>query len=401
MGPYHFARMRALSRVRGIDLTIVEATSTDDHSWTRTEQVDDLRLTTLSSAPKSERVMKETQPAFARILNDSRPDVVVGPGYFERHTLEAMVAYQDSNPKSLALLWSETTALDHPRKQIREAIKTLIVSAFDGALVAGSAHAAYLRLLGMPAADIQIVGNCVDNDFFSGKAEEAWQTAGSQNETLSNYFLFVGRMIPEKNIARLLQAYYQYRMRAGSNPWELVLVGSGPEESSLRKMVIANNIEGVRFAGLLQIDELPQYYARAGCFVLPSTSEPWGLVVNEAMASGIPVLVSNRCGCGPDLVYEGQNGFAFDPLNAEALADLLFRISHGNMPLKKLGLKSKEIVAAYTPTLFAQRADAHISALSQRRANRLCQFSARQTLTRLALRGLGAMTIARERLPVR
>jgi glycosyltransferase involved in cell wall biosynthesis len=400
MGPYHFARMRALSRAQGIDLTVVEASASDDHGWVRKEQADALQLTTLSTEPKSTRIMRETKPAFARILNETRPDIVVGPGYFEKYTLDAIFDYRKSNPNCLALLWSETTAVDHPRTQIKEALKRLVVAAFDGALVAGSLHASYLRLLGMSDADVQIVGNCVDNDFFSGKADEVRQAVRSV--TLPrDFFLFVGRMLPEKNIAGLLDAYNLYRQRVGSGAWDLVLVGSGPEASPLKERVKAENIDGANFAGLVQLEELPHYYANAGCFVLPSMSEPWGLVVNEAMASGIPVLVSNRCGCGPDLVRDGKNGFVFDPLNTQALADLLFRMSHGDASPDAMGKVSREMITAYTPALFAQRAAQHISSLRERKAGKSRSFSATHGLMRVALRGLGAMTAVGERLPAR
>src|SRR5258708_36532200 len=132
MGPYHFARMRALARAPGIDLTVVEATSSDDHGWIRREDAADLGLLTLSTKPLSRRVMRETRHDFARILNENRPDVVVAPGYAETFSLQATLAYRNSNPDTLALLWSESTAIDHPRNRMKESLKALLVSAFDG-----------------------------------------------------------------------------------------------------------------------------------------------------------------------------------------------------------------------------------------------------------------------------
>ena len=88
------------------------------------------------------------------------------------------------------------------------------------------------------------------------------------------------------------------------------------------------SVEGsVHLVGAQSYGDVPAYYALAGAFVHASTTEQWGLVVNEAMASGLPVLVSNRCGCAPDLVQEGVNGFTFDPCNVEELAQLMLKIS--------------------------------------------------------------------------
>ena len=116
-----------------------------------------------------------------------------------------------------------------------------------------------------------------------------------------------------------------------------------------------------------QAEQLPPIYASAGCFVLPSLSEPWGLVVNEAMASGLPVLVSNRCGCAPDLVREGENGFLFDPARPDELACLMERICGGTLDRQAFGAASRRIVAAFSVDRFAARAAAHISQVHQQR----------------------------------
>ena len=144
-------------------------------------------------------------------------------------------------------------------------------------------------------------------------------------------------------------------------------MGSGPEEMSLRQQVAQSSIKGVWFEGIRQIDELPLYYARAKCFVLPSKSEPWGLVVNEAMASGLPVLVSNRCGCVADLVRDGTNGFVFDPFDTRSLAALLVKVSTRRVALEELGANGQKTVANYNPTLFAERASTHLKRMYDRK----------------------------------
>jgi glycosyltransferase involved in cell wall biosynthesis len=98
---------------------------------------------------------------------------------------------------------------------------------------------------------------------------------------------------------------------------------------------------------------LPAYYALAGAFVLASTSETWGLVVNEAMACGLPVLVSKRCGCAQDLVADGRNGFTFDPLDVQALTRLMLRMASPGLDLAAMSRASREIIARWTPSLWA------------------------------------------------
>jgi glycosyltransferase involved in cell wall biosynthesis len=110
----------------------------------------------------------------------------------------------------------------------------------------------------------------------------------------------------------------------------------------------------VLLPGFRQYPELPDYYACAGAFIHASTTEQWGLVVNEAMASGLPVLVSNRCGCARDLVQDGVNGFTFDPYDVEQLAQLMLKISAAQFPLSAFASASQRIIADWGPEKFAQ-----------------------------------------------
>jgi glycosyltransferase involved in cell wall biosynthesis len=110
----------------------------------------------------------------------------------------------------------------------------------------------------------------------------------------------------------------------------------------------------VKFAGLKTSSETTPYYAFAKCFILPSTREPWGLVVNEAMASGLPVLVSERCGCAEDLVDPRRNGFLFNPTqDGDLTGRMMYMSTLDQSALDAMGRRSREIIAVYSPEQWA------------------------------------------------
>jgi glycosyltransferase involved in cell wall biosynthesis len=112
-------------------------------------------------------------------------------------------------------------------------------------------------------------------------------------------------------------------------------------------------LEGaVLMPGFKQYDELPAYYGLAGAFVLGSTEEQWGLVVNEAMAAGLPVLVSRRCGCAPELVRDGENGFTFDPHDASGLAVLMTEMAADADARAAMGRASRRTISHWAPETF-------------------------------------------------
>src|SRR6266481_6352174 len=136
--------------------------------------------------------------------------------------------------------------------------------------------------------------------------------------------------------------------------WDLLVLGDGPLRETLKSKLSTLNLnEHVHLPGFRPYDELPVYYALANAFVHASTSEQWGLVVNEAIASGLPVIVSNRCGCVPELV--NGNGFTFDPLDEQELAARLLEMaSLSEHDLECFAEASRKIAARFGPERFAE-----------------------------------------------
>jgi glycosyltransferase involved in cell wall biosynthesis len=177
--------------------------------------------------------------------------------------------------------------------------------------------------------------------------------------TAGPYFLVSSRFIGRKNLRRLVDAYADYRRRSLDSslvtrhpslpPWALVLLGTGDGREELERYVEEGGVEGIVFAGFQQIDALPRWYAGAGAFVHPALEEPWGLVINEAMASGLTVICSRTTGAA-ELVEEGVNGFLFDPLDAGALAGLLCRVRDmSEQERREMGERGRSLLEAKLP----------------------------------------------------
>jgi 1,2-diacylglycerol 3-alpha-glucosyltransferase len=290
-------------------------------------------------------------------FDNIKPDAVLTIGWTGPQNLAALLwAVNSGTPVITA---SETNEMDFERIAIRERLKKVIVSMFNCIWATGSRAAAYAEKLGIPQERI-VTGqvDIVDTDHFIAGTAEARQAPDKLREELAlprDYFLSVSRLAPEKNVVGLVRSYGEYRTRAGADAWDLVLVGDGPTrdevEREVDKLAIGANVQ---LRGWKEFSELPAYYALAKAFVLASTREPWGAVVNEAATAGLPLLVSERCGSAPELVIEGRNGFTFDPCSTTQLADCMWRLSHGTCDLSSMGEVSREISKGWTPERHGQ-----------------------------------------------
>jgi 1,2-diacylglycerol 3-alpha-glucosyltransferase len=262
-----------------------------------------------------------------------------------------------------AVVMSESQAIDEPRVPWKEVVKRRVVGVCAVALAGGQTHAEYLAQLGMPTDRIFLGYDAVDNRYFEENAKAVRRKdieVRRERGLPERYFLASARFVEKKNLPRLLEAYAKYRSRGEignqkSEIWKLVLLGDGELRSTLFALRSSLGLDdSVLMPGFKQYPDLPAYYGLASALVHASTTEQWGLVVNEAMASGLPVLVSNRCGCAPDLVQEGVNGFTFDPYNTDQLADLMVRVSRMDPAARdQMGTASRRIIADWGPERFA------------------------------------------------
>jgi len=285
---------------------------------------------------------EETSPKqrFQRILHESRqydPDVVILPGYVYPE-LWPLIPYWKSIGKKL-IIAVDSTYYDHPKNPVKEAFKRFLLSFADLVYCYGSMQVDYLKYLNVSEQKIHIRCQATDNEkYIQASAVKQIQQSSSKS------FLYVGRLSAEKNLLLLLEVFANL-----DTDWTLTIVGDGPQKEALLDYVEQAQLDRVRFTGGLSWDEVIDYYTQADVFILPSTSEPWGLVVNEAMLCKMPVIVSNHCGCSKDLITEHVNGFTFDPHDKNALQQhMQFFIDHPDR-IVDMGSHSFEIIQAFNP----------------------------------------------------
>lgn len=356
---YHLSRFRALCEhpelkgsVAGLEM--VGGTGVHTGLKFREEVPASMPVTTVFPEGDWGRISKwKLASAIWNHLNQLNPSTVLVPGYYNLPALAAALWGKVKGRRTV--LMTESTEADHLRVRWKELLKQILIrSLFDWAIAGGVAHRRYLERLGFPAERITRFYDIVDNHFFRSRAQADRLRYRAHDFGLpDHFFLFIGRLAEEKNVEGLLTAYLSYRRSGGKK--SLVFVGGGPLEARLRQIASESAFSSdIYFEGLKSSKQLSPYYAFADCFVLPSMREPWGLVVNEAMAAGLPVLISKVCGCAEDLVIEGENGFLFDPANLQELTDRLHAVeSLHSGELRRMGRRSSEIISRYSPEAWA------------------------------------------------
>jgi 1,2-diacylglycerol 3-alpha-glucosyltransferase len=359
-GPYHLARLRGAAAVLArvdVELVAIAVAGTDKvYAWDRVDDPTVCATRVLfPDRPYEDISATALARALRTCLTEINPLTVALPGWaFTEARSGLSWCRRNRRP---AILMSESSQEDHVRVWVREAFKQHLVRRFSAALVGGRRHRDYARQLGMPRAAIFRGYDAVDNDYFAAGAERIRRSAEAERKARglpARYLLTSSRFIAKKNIDGLLRGYAKYVAQA-SAPLDLVVCGDGEHRDHLHRLAKALHLDArVHWPGFVQYPDLPAYYALADAFILASTTEPWGLVVNEAMASGLPVLVSNKCGCAPDLVREGENGFTFNPHHVDDIAQALLKLPHDPAQLARMGQVSRQVVAGFSVTAFGE-----------------------------------------------
>lgn len=370
-GPYHLARLGTAAPLllpAGWQLIGLE-TAAQDHTyaWRHENGATPFeRHTVFPEAAAEGLPARELRRGMAAALTQLRPQAVAIAGWATPDARACRVWCRRQGVR--AILMSDTRAADGNRVWWKEAVKRHLLRDFDAALVAGSSHRDYLISLGFPAERIALGFDVVDNAYFRNACRDE---RAQQAPSVRGYLLASNRFLPRKNLRALLQAFAAYRQAAagqGLQLWDLCLLGDGPERQELLQEAARLGIwvhagcpwdsnrplhatPGLLLPGFRQIDELPRFYAHATAFIHPALSEPWGLVINEAMASGLPILSSANVGAAEELVLDGRNGFCFDPHSIEAMgAAMIDLASLGTARRQEMGQASAVLIEERCPT---------------------------------------------------
>ncbi|GAB3920198.1 glycosyltransferase family 4 protein [Larkinella terrae] len=297
--------------------------------------------------------------ALVRRMRAYQPDVLLITGYYDPAQVLLMAIARLSGIK--VIIQTESTPVDLVRSPVKEWVKSRIISMATGFFCFGTPQADYLTQLGVSPDKILVRSNAVvDNtklrQVYDRALPDRFLRQGELGLQPAN-FVYVGRLASEKNLTVLVDAFHQALQQATKpGGWGLILLGDGDQKATIQVQIERLNLQS--FIKILPNQpwyRVPETLALADVLVLPSLSEPWGLVVNEAMACGMPVVVSERCGCARDLVQDGQNGYGFDPLQPTELVKALLKFIDGPADRRAMGIRSEQIIAEYDPRVVGQK----------------------------------------------
>ncbi|HSL42299.1 MAG TPA: glycosyltransferase family 4 protein [Anaerolineales bacterium] len=365
LGHYEHARLLDLAQYcqgEGFAFLNIELSgSIRDYPWFRTTVQQGYSNLSLFPSDKLDEIPeKKLWRALKDCLEKLEPDVVFLAGYSLSILRKAKIWCE--RRKIATVLISDSNEFDKRRYTPVEFLKSLFVRRFDAAFVAGQSSSVYIQHLGIPKERIAFGCDVVDVKKLAEQAvcsrKHIFEIRQRWNLPL-NYFLFVGRMIPEKNIIGLLAAFEQFLRKKESNgEWHLVICGAGGQEKEIEvflKNLSSEDQSIIHLPGFVEPDRLVDFYSAASYLVLPSISETWGLVVNEAMACSLPVIVSKRAGSSFDLVREGENGWTIDPFDTEMMSNVLGNAANmDERTREKFGQKSRALITNWDLDLFSR-----------------------------------------------
>lgn len=291
-------------------------------------------------------------PGVSRIIEQQKYDAVVVNGWHYKSAWQTIRAcWRTRTP----VMVRSDSHLHTARSAVKRAAKwpyyCWFISKLNACLPVGQWSRDYFLHYGAEPERIYIVPHGIDNDYFGRESE---RLLPHRNELRSRWrldnnaavFLFAGKFIDQKRPMDFVRAIANASKRA---PVAGLMVGDGPLRAECEAVARAVN-SPVSFAGFLNQSEITKAYVAADGLVLPSTGETWGLVVNEAMACGRPAFVSDRVGCGPDLIVSGETGETFGMGDIGQLADLMTAYGINRLSLAGMGCTARAKAGSYSLT---------------------------------------------------
>lgn len=311
-------------------------------------------LENVAKNPSVTRFFGCDTPNVRTFLHELRPDAVIVNGWVVKTCLQTLWACKRLGIP--CLVRGEANDLAH-RAAWKKRLQALLVRQYSACLYIGKQNRKFYRARGVNAQRLFSSPYCVENDRFSQAVE---MLAARKNYLRDQWgvpvssicFLYCGKFEQKKHPLDLLRAF-ALAHNAATNI-HLLMVGDGALKSQCEEFANKCSLP-VTFTGFMNQAEIMRSYAVADCLVLPSDGgETWGLVVNEAMACGLPAIVSDLVGCANDLVKNGKTGYTFTFGDWESLAEIMSRLSHYQQELKVMGSRARKRIGKYSPEIAAQ-----------------------------------------------
>ncbi len=353
--PYQRELFDAMAAHPGLDLRVLYYTAeAPDRQWGRPE------LPAYSRILPGRAVHWLTRccclnPSASRVIRNERPDVVIVGDYF---TLTSQIVMRDLAQRGVPwIFWGERPGM-RSRSWLGRAMRRLaqgpvLRDAYAVAGIGSRACEIYRRLVADRCPVFNIPYHCDLSPFFA--APRVWDRPDRHDPLCSGVrFLFSGQLIPRKGVDLLLQAFDSVSS-TGTKPPRLVLLGDGPDRARYEAMTPPRLRSRVEFRGHVAPADLPRAYEDGDVFVLPSRHDGWGVVVNEAIAAGMPVIASDAVGAAHDLVEPGRNGTIVRANDAASLAAAMREFVDDPARIEVFGRRSREIAADWTVQRGAER----------------------------------------------
>lgn len=288
-------------------------------------------------------------PGIIKCINDWRPSSILICGWKFRSHLKLMRYYKNKIP---VFFRGDSTLLDEWNRSIikrtlRSCMLTWVYRHIDKALYVGTNNKEYYKKFGLKDNQLIYAPHAIDNDRFTNfagvdkKAMLLKMQLGIGTDEI--VILFAGRFQPKKNVQLLLKAFILAEMKNTT----LLLCGRGILEAELK--ATAEPYDNIHFLPHQTQTNMPVIYKTGDVFILPSCyDETWGLVINEAMACGLPIVASDRCGSAIDLIEEGKNGHIFSSGNTLQLSGILKTYAENKSKIKEQGNYSKEKIKSFS-----------------------------------------------------
>jgi glycosyltransferase involved in cell wall biosynthesis len=301
--------------------------------------------------PRADHPFRFVHPSIAGALRRGRYDALIVHGY--AHLTEWLAFLWAQRSRTPVLLRGESNLLGRRPPWLAAAKRiamTALLGHVEGVLAIGTLNRDFYRAYGVPEDRIFFVPYAVDNARFCAEANR-WQASRSPLRAALGLpedlpvVLFAGKLIPRKRPLDLLEAYARV---VADHPAALVFLGEGEERRPLEAAIARHRLSHVAITGFVNQSGMGRYYSAADVLVLPSSHEPWGLVLNEGMCFGLPVIASDAVGAAPDLVRSGENGFVYTVGDTVALGSALRRVLADPAGRSAMGARSREIVGQFS-----------------------------------------------------